>query len=44
VLLTSGYAEDLARREDLGDIRLLRKPYRLSDLRAALNEAFGRLK
>jgi PAS domain S-box-containing protein len=44
VLLTSGYAEDLARSEDLGDIRLLRKPYRLGDLRTALDEALGRLK
>jgi PAS domain S-box-containing protein len=41
VLLTSGYAEDLARSEDLGDIRLLRKPYRLADLRTALEETLG---
>jgi PAS domain S-box-containing protein len=41
VLLTSGYAEDLARSEDLGEIRLLRKPYRLNDLRNALRETLG---
>ena len=41
VLLTSGYAEDLARSEDLGEVKLLRKPYRLSDLRSALKDALG---
>jgi PAS domain S-box-containing protein len=41
VLLTSGYAEDLARTEDLGDTKLLRKPYRLGDLREAVKEALS---
>jgi PAS domain S-box-containing protein len=41
VLLTSGYAEDLVRAENLGDLKLLRKPYRLADLRQALNAAFS---
>jgi len=36
LLLTSGYAEDLVNSEVLGDIKLLRKPYRLRDLRDAL--------
>jgi PAS domain S-box-containing protein len=38
LLLTSGYAEDLARSKDLGEIRLLRKPYRLNALKAALKD------
>ncbi|QIG51038.1 PAS domain S-box protein [Nordella sp. HKS 07] len=37
ILLTSGYAEDLLRTENLGGIKLLRKPYRLADLRSALD-------
>jgi signal transduction histidine kinase len=41
VLLTSGYAEDLIRGEDLGNLKLLRKPYRLADLRQALETVFG---
>lgn len=41
VLLTSGYAEDLVRTENLGDLKLLRKPYRIADLRKALDVAFG---
>ncbi|WP_162914221.1 PAS domain S-box protein [Taklimakanibacter lacteus] len=41
VLLTSGYAEDLLRTDDLGEFKLLRKPYRLTDLRQALDAAFG---
>ncbi|WP_119269519.1 PAS domain S-box protein [Taklimakanibacter deserti] len=41
VLLTSGYAEDLVRAENLGNLKLLRKPYRLTDLRKALDMAFG---
>jgi PAS domain S-box-containing protein len=40
VLLTSGYAEDLVRAENLGDLKLLRKPYRLADLRQALDAVF----
>jgi PAS domain S-box-containing protein len=40
VLLTSGYAEDLVRAENLGDLKLLRKPYRLTDLRRALDTVF----
>src|SRR5207249_2841417 len=31
ILLTSGYAEDLLRAENLGSLKLLRKPYRLAD-------------
>ncbi|MGE0008444.1 MAG: PAS domain S-box protein [Parvibaculaceae bacterium] len=41
VLLTSGYAEDLVRAQNLGNLKLLRKPYRLADLREALAAAFG---
>lgn len=41
ILLTSGYAEDLLRAEDLGSLKLLRKPYRLADLRKALDAAFS---
>lgn len=41
VLLTSGYAEDLVRAENLGEIKLLRKPYRLTDLHKALDAAFS---
>jgi PAS domain S-box-containing protein len=41
VLLTSGYAEDLVRAENLGDLKLLRKPYRLADLRKALEAVFS---
>jgi len=41
VLLTSGYAEDLVRAETLGDLKLLRKPYRLVELRKALDEVFS---
>jgi PAS domain S-box-containing protein len=41
VLLTSGYAEDLVRSQNLGDSKLLRKPYRLADLRKALEAAFS---
>jgi PAS domain S-box-containing protein len=41
VLLTSGYSEDLVRAEHLGDLKLLLKPYRLTDLRKALDAAFG---
>jgi CheY-like chemotaxis protein len=36
VLLTSGYAEDLVNSEAVGEIKLLRKPYRLDELREAL--------
>jgi PAS domain S-box-containing protein len=41
VLLTSGYAEDLVRFQNLGDLKLLRKPYRLADLRKALETALS---
>jgi CheY-like chemotaxis protein len=41
VLLASGYAEDLVRAENLGDLKLLRKPYRLADLRKALEAVFS---
>ncbi|MFZ5677556.1 MAG: PAS domain S-box protein [Pseudomonadota bacterium] len=41
VLLTSGYAEDLLRTENLGSIKLLRKPYRLADLKSALDAVFN---
>ncbi len=41
VLLTSGYAEDLVRAENLGGLKLLRKPYRIADLRRALDAVFG---
>jgi PAS domain S-box-containing protein len=41
VLLTSGYAEDLLRAEHLGSLKLLRKPYRLADLRKALEAVFS---
>jgi len=41
ILLTSGYAEDLGRGETLGNIKLLRKPYRLADLRDALDAVFN---
>lgn len=41
ILLTSGYAEDLLRAENLGSIKLLRKPYRLADLRDALDAVFN---
>jgi PAS domain S-box-containing protein len=43
VLLTSGYAEELARGEDLEreQLRVLRKPYHQADLAAALREALG---
>ncbi|MGE3875885.1 MAG: PAS domain S-box protein [Parvibaculaceae bacterium] len=41
ILLTSGYAEDLLRADDLGSLKLLRKPYRLADLRKALDAAFS---
>ena len=43
ILLTSGYAEDLLRAESLGSLKLLRKPYRLADLRQALDEVFNDL-
>ena len=43
ILLTSGYAEDLLRAESLGSLKLLRKPYRLADLRQALDEVFSDL-
>ena len=41
ILLTSGYAEDLARSGSLAEIRLLRKPYRLNDLREAIKETLA---
>ena len=41
VLLTSGYAEDLVRAQNLGELKLLRKPYRLADLRKALEAALS---
>ena len=41
ILLTSGYAEDLLRAENLGSLKLLRKPYRLADLRQALETIFS---
>jgi PAS domain S-box-containing protein len=41
ILLTSGYAEDLVRVENRGEFKLLRKPYRLDDLRKALDAAFS---
>jgi CheY-like chemotaxis protein len=43
VLLTSGYAEELVHGADLESERLkvLRKPYHLTDLEAALREVFG---
>ena len=41
ILLTSGYAEDLLRAENLGSLKLLRKPYRLADLRKALEAVFS---
>lgn len=41
IMLTSGYAEDLLRAESLGNLKLLRKPYRLADLRNALDSVFG---
>lgn len=37
ILLTSGYAEDILRAETLGSFKLLHKPYRLADLRHALD-------
>jgi CheY-like chemotaxis protein len=42
-LLTSGYAEDLALgdRPERAHLRLLRKPYRLADLAAAVSETLG---
>jgi CheY-like chemotaxis protein len=43
VLLTSGYAEELVHGAEPGSKRftVLRKPYHLSDLEAALRELFG---
>lgn len=43
VLLTSGYAEELVRGEDLqhDNLRVLRKPYQQSDLVAALRDVLG---
>jgi CheY-like chemotaxis protein len=43
VLLTTGYAEDLARAEELEreSLRVLRKPYRQADLAAALQEVLA---
>lgn len=43
VLLTSGYAEDLLNSDRLTDLeaRLLRKPYRQTDLAAAIRRALG---
>jgi CheY-like chemotaxis protein len=43
ILLTSGYAEELVRGDDLQrqQFRVLRKPYRQADLVAALREALG---
>jgi CheY-like chemotaxis protein len=43
VLLTSGYAEELVRGEDLqhDNIRVLRKPYQQSDLATALRDVLG---
>jgi CheY-like chemotaxis protein len=43
VLLTTGYAEDLACAEELGreSLKVLRKPYRQADLVAALREVLA---
>ncbi len=41
ILLTSGYAEDLVHADNLEYFRLLRKPYRLADLRKALEDVFS---
>ena len=44
VLLTSGYAEELVRGDDLQreKLKVLRKPYQQADLVAALRDVFGR--
>jgi signal transduction histidine kinase/CheY-like chemotaxis protein len=43
VLLTSGYAEELVRADDLRreQLKVLRKPYKQADLAAAMREALG---
>jgi CheY-like chemotaxis protein len=43
VLLTSGYAEELVRGDDLQreNLKVLRKPYQQADLVAALREVLG---
>ena len=43
VLLTSGYAEELVRGDDLQreQLKVLRKPYQQADLAAALRDVLG---
>jgi PAS domain S-box-containing protein len=41
VLLTSGYTEDFMNKETAEEIPLLRKPYKLDELKAALKDILG---